>query len=69
MTGSSLPPESAAPMADVRVVVVDDQLDAADMLAAALELDGYQHVGGVQLVVDHDHTDIGHGRRRFWRQG
>ena len=29
-------------MADVRVVVVDDQLDAADMLAAALELDGYQ---------------------------
>ena len=28
-----------------------------------------QHVGGVQLVVDHDHTDIGHGRRRFWRQG
>ena len=42
MTGSSLSPESAAPMADVRVVVVDDQLDAADMLAAALELDGYQ---------------------------
>ena len=29
-------------MADIRVVVVDDQLDAADMLAAALELDGYQ---------------------------
>ena len=42
MTGSSLPPESAAPSADIRVVVVDDQLDAADMLAAALELDGYE---------------------------
>ena len=42
MTGSSLPPEPTAPSADVRVVVVDDQPDAADMLAAALELDGYE---------------------------
>jgi DNA-binding response OmpR family regulator len=34
---------AAAPPADeVRVVVVDDHLDAADMMAAALELEGYQ---------------------------
>ena len=38
------------------------------LVAVQLERRG-QHVGGVQLVVDHDHTDIGHGRRRFWRQG
>lgn len=34
------PPSSAG--ADIRMVVVDDHADAADMLAAALELDGYQ---------------------------
>lgn len=39
-----MPPASLdpAPGAEVRVVVVDDQPDAADMLAAALELDGFQ---------------------------
>lgn len=52
MTGSSLPPESAAPSADIRVVVVDDQLDAADMLAAALELDGYE----VQTATSGEHA-------------
>ena len=33
---------SAPPPGDVRVVVVDDHLDAADMMAAALELEGYE---------------------------
>ena len=33
---------SAPPLGDVRVVVVDDHLDAADMMAAALELEGYE---------------------------
>lgn len=32
----------APPADEVRVVVVDDHLDAADMMAAALELEGYQ---------------------------
>ena len=41
-------------MADVRVVVVDDQLDAADMLAAALELDGY-HARVTQTFDSVDH--------------
>lgn len=35
------PSAQPLPGAGVRVVVVDDQQDAADMLAAVLELDGY----------------------------
>ncbi len=36
-------PSGAVPPGDeVRVVVVDDHFDAADMMAAALELEGYQ---------------------------
>ena len=42
MAQDTVSPGAAAPPADeVRVVVVDDHLDAADMMAAALELEGY----------------------------
>lgn len=37
----SLPPPSNAPSARVRVLVVDDNLDAADLLQMMLESDGY----------------------------
>ena len=36
------PAPATAPSDEVRVVVVDDNFDAADMMAAALELEGYQ---------------------------
>ena len=36
------PATAAAPADEVRVVVVDDNFDAADMMAAALELEGYR---------------------------
>ncbi|HOB65153.1 response regulator [Ottowia sp.] len=43
MAQDTVAPGAGAPPADeVRVVVVDDHLDAADMMAAALELEGYQ---------------------------
>ncbi len=43
MTGKTPVPQAPTSAgAEVRAVVVDDQPDAADMLAAALELDGFE---------------------------